>query len=282
MHNNHPYIEANVHYLVHNYKRPKISSMFFYNTFIQNGGDRKYTYQGYDFWVRKIKGYNEYTVFIGDKSHCLLSRFNVDPITKEVNKNIVIQSFGHYNTCSSSTTKLPRGVGTNGVMFSFIQYIKDKFKGGVKRIILSDNAHYICDKLVSISLSDLYFFKYGDYFYSQKYGFEIYDEKKGQQRRLREKFDNLRTIYIRNYQVTQHLLDFLQDSLLISINNTNDVNNLLNELIISHNIPTFLQRYKFQRCALFQRFIDSLKNYFTRTFNVDFNLLNLSEFVLSI
>lgn len=280
MKNHHPYIQANVHYIVNHHGKPKISSMFFYNKFIQNGGDKKYTYQCYDFWVRKIKGYNEYSIFIGDKKKCLISSISYDPETKEINNEIVMQSFGYYNNCSSSTKKLPRGIGTNGIMFSFIQYIRDRFQGKVKKIIISDNAYYICDKMVSISLSDLYFFKYGDFYYSYRFGYEIYDVNNSLQKKFIKKFENLRTTYIQHYQVTDHLLEFLRDSLFITINNTDQVNHLLNELIVSQNIPTFLQRYKFQKCALFQRFIDSLKNYFTRFFNVDFNILNHSQFVL--
>ena len=52
---------------------------------------------------------------------------------------------------------MERGIGT---MFSFIEYIKDNFTN-IKKIILTDNAQFQCDRFVKINMSLLYFFKYG-------------------------------------------------------------------------------------------------------------------------
>ena len=95
---------------------------------------------------------------------------------KNTSKTIILQSFGYYNSCSEGKS-LRHG---DGIMYSFINYIKDNYKN-VRNIILTD-----CE--INIKMSVLYFFKYGDYYYSKKYGFKLYDEDKYKFRRIKKMF----------------------------------------------------------------------------------------------
>ena len=144
----------------------QISPMLYYNTFIKKDGmygGKLYKYKNYDFMVTKTKDEDRTTFFIGNKRKCLIATLYKGDDT------VNIQSFGYYSDCSIGQN-MARGVETDGVMYTFIHYIRKKYKDIVKKITLTDNAYFEC-KNYRIKMNIYYFFKYGEQYYSKKYNF---------------------------------------------------------------------------------------------------------------
>ena len=176
----HPYKQLNYYYSTF---IPNIKIYYFSNLIKNNQiGGNKYSYNGYDFIVIEDKEIdtenliNNTIIFIGDKLKCISGI-----IEKDINDNIIhdyinIYNFGYSSKCD---TKQPMKslLGANSMLHRFIQYIKDNYKNNIKEITLTDTANYNCKDNIgasyTIHLSLYYFFKYGDYYYSYKYGFQL-------------------------------------------------------------------------------------------------------------
>ena len=255
----HLYLDVGVNYFTKNPTR--IFPHYYYNKFIKKGSAKSsqiYKYKNYDFDIKTDfnDDDNKIVIFIGKKTRCLQATIDVDKETKILSKTIIIQSFGYYNNCSIGK-KMERGIGTNGIMFSFIEYIKDNFTN-IKKVILTDNAQFQCDRFVKINMSLLYFFKYGSMYYSKKYGFKLYDKN------IRKLFIKERNKYWNNRFINNQFLEKF-NIFLFSENDKKSFDEILfikKNLIKYKSISNFLRKYKFKSCVNFNEFINFLVSYF--------------------
>jgi hypothetical protein len=262
----HPYIDTGLNYFKTN--KTSIKPNYYYNFFIKNGGDKKYKYKGYDFMVNKeYNKNNEETIFfIGKKNKCLIAKLDNN------DNKIYIQSFGYYNDCSIGK-RMNKGIGTKGVMYTFIHYIKKNYKDNVKYLILDDNAIYNCEG-IAINMSMLYFFKYGDYYYSHKYGFELYDEDNDKLKKLKKNFKKSIKFYLDNQYIDNIFLEYFDNEFSI-FNNKDEINNIRKKLKKYKSILLFMQKYKFNDCTIFNMFILCLQKYF----NINSHLIMHKNFI---
>jgi len=240
--------------------KKKISAIFLSDLFNKNNGmygGKSYKYKNYNFIVMKSKNNNDTVFVIGKEQHCLRATLANN------NNTIVIQTFGYYPTCSEGK-KMERKIGTNGVMKTFINYIKKKYKNNVKKIILSDNAYITCNKK-NIQMSLYYFFKYGKLYY-EKYGFELYSNNENELNDIKKRIKTYKTKYIeKNQFVKKDFFKYFKLSIKPLKNNKNiydEYKLIKNKLTQYNSYMIFLQNYKFQDCVLFDIFIKLLAHNF--------------------
>ena len=260
----HLYLDVGVNYFSKN--TTKISPYLFYNTFIKKGGEKKYRYKSYDFIVKEDynENDNKIIIFIGKKVKCLLGILDYNKNLKNTSRTIILQSFGYYNSCSEGKS-LRRG---NGIMYSFINYIKDNYKN-VRNIILTDNAVYECNNEINIKMSVLYFFKYGDYYYSKKYGFKLYDEDKYKLRQIKKMFKESLNHYWNNQNIDTVFLEKFDNT--FDMIEGNEWSKIREKLIKYKFISLFFRKYKFISCLVFSQFIEFIREYYKISNDILYN-----------
>ncbi len=165
---NHPYIDAFLH-PKNNYYVDKTSSHYFYKKFILQKNDRVILYNNryYDFFKKTFfyKSEKYIFIFIGNKNKCITARISFNDETKDF--SIDANTFGYYEKCEKPNNK-------NGVVDCFLELIKKYYiekNKKIKNIILTDDSVIrFPDKKYPIG--QYYFYTYGNYYYSDKYGFE--------------------------------------------------------------------------------------------------------------
>lgn len=216
----HAYVRADLKYNLLNSKSKK------YSRFLKNktqmggvitGNNNKHKF---DIQIDNDEDDTLIKIFIGNKKndYCILGL-----IDKEVNTEIIIDTFNYYNTCNI-TNDLVKSSGMFKMMNTFITYIKAEFPN-VKKAILTDEAYFICnDKFTSkserINLYTFYTIKYGIPYYVKNHSFNFENKKDAQ------KHENNLTLL---NDVTFKYADFL--SYLKGIDYDHDIPDTLNTIL---------------------------------------------------
>jgi hypothetical protein len=251
----HPYIDAVCNY-IDVPKKIYHSPFYFYNKYIKtkDGGGKIYQYKGYDFEVNESSNEdNVREIFIGNKKRCLLALLYLDPVTKKPDEEIILHSFGYFSNCAKDSNSMERIIGTDGVMKAFLKFVKTKYKGIVKRIRLTDESKFLCyDKLHNtthyLSMNRLYVYKYGQFYYSKRYGFTLNKDKHDEHKIQQE----INKYWKRRKEVQTAALYFIKQCYTFDLHKTysEEILDIIYNMTKYNDISIFLQNYKFKHCIL--------------------------------
>jgi hypothetical protein len=146
-------------------------------TLYQNwdSSNKIYSYKNYIFVIKREKYEDLISIYIGQKSKiCLsatLSYKESDEENKRINSKATLQTLHFYDNCSIGKP-MERVEGIKAIVKVFLKYLKKEFKD-VKKVYLTNEATFNCDKYTEITLSKLYFFKYANFYYRKRFKFEF-------------------------------------------------------------------------------------------------------------
>jgi hypothetical protein len=189
--------------------------------------------------------------------------------------NAELEHFNYYESCNI-LKNLKRKTGTNLMMKSIIEFIKNKFPN-IKQLNLFDSASIKCKKenyKNSFSLYDYYLFKYNSTYYNKNYGFEFVDAN--------DYDSHLENIYlIKDYKIdkeklTTYLLQKAKKTNVLTYHN--DVSSLVSDISDNELFSDFIKKYNFDNTCYLMKFVFEFIRY-----NINnYKTLNGSYYVLNI
>lgn len=247
----------------HTHERILKSSFFFK----ENKKIKTINYDGqeYDFFRKKFRDENEtyVMIFIGNKKNkCVKAKIKYDAITQKKNNYVEVETYGYYKTCKKNNN--------NGVMNFFINYIKTNYKK-IKKIILTDNCKILFEDNKKYATSYYYFFKYGNFYYSDKYNFIPYMKKK-----YLKIFEKNRENYNKNNSLNSECIDDIFCKRYLHNKELKKIKKKLNKY---GSIKIFLEKYRFENHYSFLQFFNLIPNYYDNLYDY---LFKNNKFILYI
>ena len=219
----------------------------------------------YDFLKKKfIDEKKKYIIiFIGNKiNKCLKAEIKYNDLTKKKNNYVNVEIFGYYETCKKNKN--------DGVMSLFINYIKNNYKK-IKKIILTDNCKIKFKDNKKCQINHYYFFKYGNFYYSDKYNFVPQMKKK-----YLEIFEKNRENYNKNNNLNNDCINNIFSKRYL---HNKEVRKIKKKLCKYNSVKIFLEKYRFKDCYSFLIFFNLISKYYGNLY--DF-LFENNKFTLKI